>query len=619
MTKPGQRLSIPAVSRIAGIFVFLATFLIYLRTMCEGIPFGDTAELAASAYTLGIDHPTTYPTFTLLSFLWSHLPFPGPPIYRLDLFAAFLTALSVWIFYKISFLIATKLRPGSQEVSPQHLATAVAGALAFGFASIVWNQGSSGYEVYCYQLVLFNTVLFFALRAVLRPEVERISFLLAGLFLGFCLTNHLTSFFAIPAFLVLYFGSKGFSSPSLKQFGLVTVLVLLPLPLYLYGPLRSSASFPFAGLGHPVMNEGLVGYGWANFRDALTGQGFKNFMFAPGALQAQSSAFVTALASQFAFYIGLVPALAGLVFLWKRKRTLFWFLVVMIAVTAGWAFNYGIKDIDAYFLMPVTGLMVLMVVGVVAAKPRVPWLPVAFLLLPACSLLQNFGQEDNSGQPVDDVIIKEVLANLEPNAVLFTDQWTSFTAGFFYLQHAEGLRPDVSIVIPENLATFPVYIQEGALMYPGVFDTDSAEAKQVLQDIASKASLDSASRDAIAYAHSLVVANMQRRPVYFDIQSADKTYRQFFGDLQFVPDGLSYRVLPAGTQSTVTPPVFDLGPMFDADFSNRDPDKINALQMVGESIARNAPAWQSDPAEYQVLGQLYEKLKAKGKEEGLLK
>ena len=83
----------PAPRGVAAIGVFLLAFAIYVATTVRGLDYVDSGELAAVARTLGIAHPTGYPTFTLLGHLWASVV-PLRPILALNLLAALLAAAS---------------------------------------------------------------------------------------------------------------------------------------------------------------------------------------------------------------------------------------------------------------------------------------------------------------------------------------------------------------------------------------------------------------------------------------------------------------------------------------------------------------------------------------------
>ena len=64
---------------------------IYLATLAPGLTFEhygtDGGDLITAARTLGVPHPTGYPTYTLLAWLFSHLPV-GIIAYRVNLLSA---------------------------------------------------------------------------------------------------------------------------------------------------------------------------------------------------------------------------------------------------------------------------------------------------------------------------------------------------------------------------------------------------------------------------------------------------------------------------------------------------------------------------------------------------
>jgi hypothetical protein len=62
-------------------------FGIYLRTLMPSIGFWDTAEAQTVPHTLSIFHPTGFPTYTMLGWLWSQIPI-GEVAYRMNLLSA---------------------------------------------------------------------------------------------------------------------------------------------------------------------------------------------------------------------------------------------------------------------------------------------------------------------------------------------------------------------------------------------------------------------------------------------------------------------------------------------------------------------------------------------------
>src|SRR5262245_37911583 len=78
--------------------LFIASLVLYVRTLAPSLLFDDSAEFQTIAYTLGIGHPTGYPIYVLLAKLFTFLPV-GDIAYRVNLFSAFCAALTVGVVF----------------------------------------------------------------------------------------------------------------------------------------------------------------------------------------------------------------------------------------------------------------------------------------------------------------------------------------------------------------------------------------------------------------------------------------------------------------------------------------------------------------------------------------
>ena len=76
----------------------LIVFIIYLITLAPSVVQIDSGELAAVQLTLGIAHPTGYPLYTILGYLFSLIPLPFTKIYQMNLLAAIYCAAAVGFF-----------------------------------------------------------------------------------------------------------------------------------------------------------------------------------------------------------------------------------------------------------------------------------------------------------------------------------------------------------------------------------------------------------------------------------------------------------------------------------------------------------------------------------------
>src|SRR5215211_3554022 len=106
--------------------LFIASSVLYVRTLAPSLLYGDSAEFQTIAYTLGIGHPTGYPVYVLLAKLFTLLP-RGEIAFRVNLFSAFSAALTIGLIYLI-------LRKLGATIIPSSL-----GALALATTSLFWR------------------------------------------------------------------------------------------------------------------------------------------------------------------------------------------------------------------------------------------------------------------------------------------------------------------------------------------------------------------------------------------------------------------------------------------------------------------------------------------------
>ncbi len=595
---------ISVLARVAGFLVVAISLGVYRVTMFPDLPFGDSGELAGAVHTLGICHSSGYPTFTLVGCLFSHLPIPGEPIFKLNLLAALWVAGSVWVFYKICLIAVVHLRPGFEDgkvAANWHVLISAAGALSYAFARTVWDQ-AVGIEVYSFQLLLANSVIFFSVRGALVAEKSRSSFLLAALFLGLCFTNHLTTLFMVPALVFLFFRSEGFTRASLFNFAKMILVTLAPLVMYFYLPLRSSSSFPFDGLSTPFFNGGMVGSGWRYFFAHVLGSGFHDLMFS-GGFAKQLNTFGILVPQQFT-YLGIVPLMFGGYWLIRRRSVLFWFFGIFCLFSLGFALNYKIADIDAYFLPCFTVLLLVMVAGFASVQPRAKWISLACFAIPAALLITNFASEDNSKDFTVSESVHNWANNIEPNGVVFTSNWGYFESGLLYLQSVKGFRRDIAIVIPSNFDSFPFYPIELMRQIPQVTAGSEAPLLQLREDL--KTAPIARPETVRHVVDSLIDANVPRRPIYFGFDAAPMV----MGRRAMVPVGFAGKVYDPGDSIPILPTRFDINNLLSVDFGRGDKHKLILAGFVRSALENdiNYERLTGQPDEAEKHGELLQSL-----------
>jgi len=114
--------------RSISVLTSLVAWLVYVRTACRTVFVGDSGELAAAVHTLGVAHPPGYPLYVLLGKLFSLQVPVGRPVYRLNLFSATMSAVSV------GFLQATLAALGFSWL------VSVASSLTWAWSASLWSQ-----------------------------------------------------------------------------------------------------------------------------------------------------------------------------------------------------------------------------------------------------------------------------------------------------------------------------------------------------------------------------------------------------------------------------------------------------------------------------------------------
>jgi prepilin signal peptidase PulO-like enzyme (type II secretory pathway) len=82
----------------------ILSLALYVRTLAPSLLYGDIAEFQTLSYTLGMTHPSGYPTQIIFGKLFTFLPF-GDIAYRVNLMSAFFGALAVANVYLIVRLL----------------------------------------------------------------------------------------------------------------------------------------------------------------------------------------------------------------------------------------------------------------------------------------------------------------------------------------------------------------------------------------------------------------------------------------------------------------------------------------------------------------------------------
>ena len=147
--------------------------LIYFMTTAPVVSFWDNGEFISVGYTLGVGHPPGSPVYTLISRLFSLLPFPN--VAQAVNFESLLTGAIAIAFLYLAIAKMAKRWEGKVESFEDGLPTYVAGitaCLLAAFSYSYWENALEA-EVYASNMLVMTSTLWMVMRWSELKEVPR--------------------------------------------------------------------------------------------------------------------------------------------------------------------------------------------------------------------------------------------------------------------------------------------------------------------------------------------------------------------------------------------------------------------------------------------------------------
>jgi hypothetical protein len=418
----------------------LISLLFYLKTLAPTVlyydptAFPDSVVLQIQAIVLGIPHATGYPTWVMLTHLFTYLPV-GDPAYRANLSSAVYAAAAVLLVYLLCLRFTRRAVPSCGA------------ALLFGLSRDFWSQAVIT-EVYTLNALFVALIIFLLL--LWRDTRDDRHLLLACFSMGLSLTNHLTSGLLLPAG-VLFVGLV--DRRKLRDLRLTlkgAALFLIALTPYLYLPIRASM--------HPPLNREAPD-DLGSFFHLVSGTGFADrmFVYGPAGLAGKAQQYLSDhLAHQF-FCVPSLLLAAGVGWLFLRDRPV---LAILVFLYLGWllyAIEYGIRDVYVFYIPTYLILAVFVAAGAAAVMQgaeslalRVPaklgmaaliGVTAAVLVLPFGGIGQRYKAVDQSQDYVGQRTIECVAHKTQRGATVLQHR-----SLLNYMTLVEGRRRDLDVV-----------------------------------------------------------------------------------------------------------------------------------------------------------------------------
>jgi len=567
----------------------VVVFLVYYSTMAPSVLQIDTGELAAAQALAGIAHPTGYPLFTMLGWLFASIPLPFSVIYQLNLFAAIATSIGVYFFIKslgyilLNFSVfenfaktrksgkskSSRKNEKSKQVEVQSeepaksgftsneiLLFSILGGLILAFGKTVWFQSTS-VEVYSLHLALISGAFYALLRAFSESSKDRIEGGYTGLILrkeipwlvfagalALSFSNHMTTLLIIPATAYLFFVRFKLQKEGFVTLGKMLALFFpLLILLYAYLPMRAAMN-PEINWGNPVDLERILRH--------VSGKQYQVWLFSSSAAAAKNfSKFFSGLPAEF--YLSLFAAILGIVYLLKRSSKLLITSLLLIFGTVLYAINYDIVDLESYFLLAYVGISLLAVFGIIWLHEKTSEIKKTAAFGAVLVLVQvgfTYGSVNQSNNLIFEQYTKAILDKAPQNSLIFSYQWDYFLSASYYFQHVEGLRKDVAVIDKELLRRSWYYNQLNTC-YPWLTASYKPEADIFLREVVpfekeipyEAQIIEKAYRDVIL---AILLKNMKDRPVFLAPELVDKELAnkefELPPNIKLVPDLFFFRL-----------------------------------------------------------------------------
>jgi hypothetical protein len=443
---------------------------------------------------LGITHPTGYPTYLMLTHLFTYLPF-GDPAYRVNLGSAVYAALAVVAVYVAGLLLSRRV------------VAAASGALTFGLGTALWSQAVIA-EVYTLNAMFVSVTIVVLL---LWREYRKDRYLLLSAFLvGLCLTNHLTSGLLLPAGLLFVALVDWRRLVDVRLVVRGAGLFLLGLTPYLYLPIRAAMDPPME-----ANNPTDFGRFWYVVSGGnLTGSFFS---FGPSELPERMVFYWEHLLDNMPFLVVMV-ALTGAVVMLLKDRAVGIFLGFLFF---GWLFHAvenNIPDIDLYFIPTYLVLSLWAAAGLgtllaeveslisdfpgVAKESILILLSAMLLVLPLLGVSETYAKDDMSGVYRGRKEIEAVADNAAPNATILHHR-----SSMWYMVLVERRRRDLTIVDPFFHNKEVVYAD---IVWPDDIDLATTDRRYGTDDLSGVTTAKKAAKEGRVYILDQGATNPER-------------------------------------------------------------------------------------------------------------
>ena len=456
---------------IIGGAIFIVTFGVYLLTMCPTIYWEDCAAFSAVNSILGIPHSPGFPIYVLWGKVFSLIPIENHA-FSSNLMSAFWGSLSLVILYLLMLELFKETRfyrhalrwcSSPTEKNWISLIGMVVGVLFFGFSSAFWLQTIRA-EVYTLNIFFTLSLILLLVKWFKEKDTNRCFniLILFSFVLGLSFANHpLLIITLVPVFLIFLLANDLKRFLNLKKIVVLSSFLLLGISLYFFLPIRSHLS-PAINWGRPDNLANLFSYITRSSQSTSVAASsvvpyLNRFWF--------TISFPVIQFGLALFWLGVLGAYA----MFKESRRLFIFTLLLFIfnlLTATWATDFSLRNYDllGYLLPSLSIFAIWFAMGIFFFTESILKVGRVFpsgnarqnhifkgffcgliLSLPIFQIVRNLDQCNKRSNDWAYQYADQILNSVKKNALILVEDDNTLTT-LWYLNYAEGKRPDVKII-----------------------------------------------------------------------------------------------------------------------------------------------------------------------------
>ena len=498
------------------ITIILISFFLYISSISPTIYWRDSPEFVDVAYTLGISHPAGSPAYSIITRIFTFLPFFSIP-FKINLTSLFFALLTIFFTCKVIQCLLSFYYTGIKK-SEINLILILCSLLLTIMPSF-WLKAIVA-EVYTMNAFFLVLILYMLLKW--SSGNDRRYVLLAAFLYGLSTGVHAGVIFFLPGllifFLLVHFNpqcrkyrtpkkNKEFIDRSLfKSFTLVFLFFLLGFSIYLYLPIRSITN-PEFDWGNPETLNNFYSH-ISDKKDSASH--FKN-IFQINSLLKDGPIFVKMVVGEITL-IGILLFVTGMInnFKENRKTFILLFLIAFINTMFYLTSTFGVYKNAILFIPSFIIFIIWIALGICFIRngqiKKLPGINLKRLSVPlvlaflSFSLITNHSTIEKSNYYFVEDFIKEMYLDIDTNSILFSSQhWFAYR----YFQDVENLRSDLIIIHTSDMKDPDIFNPVTNQRYPMLQFPEMASSKDTFYD----------------FWPLLIKENIKKRNIFVDLNS----------------------------------------------------------------------------------------------------